>query len=189
MDLLISGAKNPKQDRAAQFYVQCGCKVQARNEAGYPKSKNESALADKLFREPSMIQAVQYYSAIAAKIIDVRGETILREIAALSFSNMGDYIDCLAACSEDSDSKDFYGALSKLPREKTAAIQSLKVTKTYNAATEEITFTSEIKLHNKWAPLKHIADIAVKLKPDETGQRGVKKVNVNWRKSKEETQQ
>lgn len=184
---LPSGANTVKRDRFAMFWAQTGNKVKAREEAGYPPSDNAATLAERLSRGADVQKAFQYHSRRLAQKLDLRGENVLKEVAALAFSNMADYLE---AFDPDADGKAILEKLAELPREKTAAIQKIKFTRrvnTFPGGQEETTYETELVLHGKWQPLKHIGQMVKDLAPKDKRKKRAQEVKINWNKSQENT--
>lgn len=162
--VLSSGAKNVQRDNFARYLADHGDKARARREAQYKSTANEYALACRMSNEEDIVQAVNYYKKINAKRLNLRTEAILGEIHSLAFSNMRDFWEW-----DEKSRMLIMKDITQLPRDLTAAIQSIRTTtkEFYDPQLEQMVkeCVYELKLHNKWQALKHIADLVKELKP------------------------
>ena len=124
---------NPRHELFAQEIAKGASATQAYGAAGY---KRRSSSAAKLWRQPEVRARVVELAEASAQKAGVTIEAVVEELARIGFSNMLDYL----AIGEGGDP---IADLSRLSRDKTAAIAELNVRETREG--RRVTF----KLHDK----------------------------------------
>lgn len=172
--LLESGAKNKQRCDFARHLATHGDKARARREAHYSPSKNEYVLACKLANEEDVKNAVVFWSKRNVKVLNLRADAILNEMAAIAYSNITDVWDW-----DESRNLLILKDITKLDRSITSAIKSVSTAQRtyYDVSLEqEVTETVyKVEMHPKWNALKHMAEMVSKLKPHLPASQGTEK--------------
>jgi phage terminase small subunit len=119
----VASDLTPKQEAFALAYVETGNATEAYRRAGYSPNmsdKTATEAASRLLKNSNVIARVDELRQKVAERHNVTVDKIVRELAALGFSNMLDYI----RTTSDGDA---YVDLSALTREQAAAISEIVV--------------------------------------------------------------
>lgn len=96
-----------------------------------------------LAKKEKIRERLDYERQVVRQKADVSANDVLSETGNIAFSNIKDFLD----------ENDEFIPLSKLPRDVTAAVQSLKITET------EYGVVRELKFHPKFAALKAFIEV------------------------------
>lgn len=122
---------NDKQVRFCREYVIDNNATQASIRAGYSK-KTAHAIGEKLLRKVEVQSFINDLKQDLEKSTQISAQKVLLELSKIAFSNLGDYIYI-------SDNEIMLKDWSKLTREQTAAVESVRKTRD----------GYQIKLYNK----------------------------------------
>lgn len=135
-----AGKLTPKQERFCQEYIIDLNGTQAAIRAGYSEKTAQEIAAQNLSKLIIKSKIAELRKKIALSL-EIKAEDIGNEIRKIAESNIQDFI------GDGNEVMD----ISKIKREKAAAVQSIKTTVTYSGKGEfqEKHITTEIKLYDK----------------------------------------
>ena len=144
---------SPREAKFAVAYLEHGDPVQAMCDAGYDVVSRK--LADVLLAREDVREVLDEQIDAITSINRVTHARMIAEHAGIAFSDVADYIPALT-------SGDAQEAFRALPREKTAAVRKLKVTRSYEGRGEDRrpVDTIELELHDKQKSLDALAKVA-----------------------------
>ena len=131
-------ALTPRRWEFVRQYVALGNGSAAARKAGYSE-RSASSEASRLLKNDEVIEALEYYRASEADRLGVTPESIIGELAAIAFSDFGDYVRIV-------DGSPIFD-MSELPAGATRAIASI----------DETSSGVRFKLHDKQAALVTLA--------------------------------
>lgn len=130
----------PKQERFCQEYIIDLNGTQAAIRAGYAERAAKEIASENLTK-PNISDRIKELQGGVSESLSFKANDILKEVGYIALSNIQDYLD------EGNIVKD----ITKLTREQSAAISSVKTTITYSGRGEEKEqhIATEIKLYDK----------------------------------------
>jgi len=131
-------ALTPRRWEFVRQYVALGNGSAAARKAGYSE-RSASSEASRLLKNDEVIEALEYYRATEAERLGVTPESIIGELAAIAFSDMGDYVRIVNGAPVVD--------LGELPAGASRAISSI----------DETSNGVRLKLHDKQAALVTLA--------------------------------
>lgn len=136
---------NPMQLAFIEQYPKAKSNVAAAIAAGYSK-KSAAVTATRLLQDPRVIARLDLNAHRRRKYRERTEENILDELAKLGFSNILDFFD----------GEGIRIPIQDLPRDVAAAVRDLKVTRSVNPDTQEVTEQVDLKLHDKRGALEQL---------------------------------
>lgn len=145
----------PKQERFVAEYLIDLNASQAALRAGY-STRTAGQQAHELLKKPEIASAIQRAKVKRAKRVEITQDRVLRELAAVAFSNVADVIE-VSDAGEVSVRN-----LAKLPQRTQRAIESIKQVKSERLAPDGgeplQTVRLEIKMHGKNPALQRLCE-------------------------------
>jgi len=152
---------------------------QAYKDAGYSsKSKNSlEVCSTQLLSNPKIKARLDYKRGQLAKKADITAERVIAELARIGFANLQDFLDTGNAVQD----------LTKLPRELTAAVESVQTDIRHDGGKSEgYTEKVKFKLHSKVAALDKLAQHLGLYEADNNQKRQIVPVIVTFIEAAEE---
>ena len=108
----------PKQKAFADYYIECGNSTEAARKAGYSEKTSRSIGAENLTK-PDIQEAIKSAMSLRSERTEITQDMVLRELAAIGFSRITDYVNIKNGVVELNDT-------SSLTDSQNAAIASIK---------------------------------------------------------------
>lgn len=144
---------NLKQIKFIEAYLVEMHAAKAAIEAGYSK-RSASTIGHMLLKKANVQAEIERRRSISAEKAQITVDRVLAEYARIGFANMGDFM------TWDDEVGTALVSSKKLPEDKKAAVQKIKVTKRRNYERGQLldeTIETEIRLHDKIKALDSIA--------------------------------
>ena len=131
----------PKQERFCREYVIDLNGTQAAIRAGYSENSAKEQASENLTK-PNIVAFIEQLQSEISKRLEITADMVVQELAKLGFHNVQDFV------KNGNDIKD----ISKMEREKVAAVSGVKVTEFVSEHGTKT--TTELKFHDKKGALE-----------------------------------